>query len=249
MTEQKQTFDRLLTSIENQDRISKRNAVLWTTIPIVAAFALLGYSSWRLATSSNAVSALEQTAEDAKREIYNLTVQIDEKRAEVSSLRQQLEQTEKTLRETLEFSKYRFVVDPVDVKDIYSRFPREAKILDFIIDMREQDVGWRLGGRSPEEGFDSPSFAEYVLRRFDLSDDAGTAGLPLIAASRRLYNILPRADSPRIGDLAFYPSGYVMFYFLGSGNEPFVIGMTPFGIAAFKEDFAKVIGYRRPGNQ
>ncbi len=253
MSQQEQTFDQLLTSIEHRERKSRHTVVRWTVLPVLAAFAFLGYSSWRLDTASEEVSSLEGTAaryemqaEDAQARVTQLTARIDEMRMEAETLRDELEQTQELLRQTLEFSQYRFVVDPVDVKAISSRWPEASRILRFIIGLRTRDVGWRLGGRAPDEGFDSPSFAEYVLREFDLGSGEGATDESLVAASRRLYQSLPATDDPRPGDLAFYPSGYVMFYFLAESGEPFVMGMTPFGIAAFKQDFARVIGYRRP---
>lgn len=245
MTDRNSNLDDLLTRIEKREQASKRNVLLWTAIPIVAALALLGYSSWRLATASAEVQVLKAKAITAKKEVAGLTVQIGAMREEASTLREQLEATEKLLRETLEFSQFRFNLDPVDVKMISSRFPREARILRFIIDMRESDVGWHLGGRTPQQGFDSPGFAEYVLREFNPGHSEATPGLSLVAASRRLFEVLPEPAEPAPGDLAFYPSGYVMFYFLAKDEQPFVIGMTPFGIAAFKPDFARVLGYRR----
>jgi len=31
--------------------------------------------------------------------------------------------------------------------------------------MKEREVNWKLGGSSPAEGFDSPSFAAYLLQK------------------------------------------------------------------------------------
>jgi len=36
-----------------------------------------------------------------------------------------------------------------------------------------------------------------------------------------------------------------MFYFADPREGPFVLGMTPVGIAALKSDFAKPVGYRQ----
>jgi hypothetical protein len=55
---------------------------------------------------------------------------------------------------------------------------------------------------------------------------------------------LPPTTQPKTGDLVIYPSGYAMFYF-ADPQGPFVVGMTPLGIAAFKSDFAKPAGYRQ----
>jgi hypothetical protein len=41
--------------------------------------------------------------------------------------------------------------------------------------------------------------------------------------------------------------GYVLFYYLDREGRPFVIGMTPMGIAALEPEFATPVGYRRSG--
>ena len=64
----------------------------------------------------------------------------------------------------------------------------------------------KLNGYSPEEGFDSPSFAAWLLNKMN------SCGLNLLRGTgyRRCSR---KTDNPRIGDLVFYDSGYAMFYF------------------------------------
>jgi hypothetical protein len=76
------------------------------------------------------------------------------------------------------------------------------------------------------------------------ADGAGEGDL--LARSRRLFDTLPAAGSPEPGDLVFYPSGYVLFWYVDQRNQPFVIGMTPSGIIALEPDFAQRVGVRRP---
>ena len=98
MNDRDNNLDELLTRIEQREQASKRNVLLWTAIPIAAALALLGYSSWRLATASAEVRELDRIAESykaqantAKEEVAGLTVQISDMRAEAATLREQLE--------------------------------------------------------------------------------------------------------------------------------------------------------------
>src|SRR5205814_2106342 len=72
-----------------------------------------------------------------------------------------------------------------------------------------------------------------------------TQSQSLSEASRSLDDKLPPTTQPRTGDLVFYPAGYAMFYVADPREGPFVLGMTPFGIAALKSDFAKPVGYRQ----
>ena len=78
-------------------------------------------------------------------------------------------------------------------------------------------------------------------------ESSGAQPESLLSRSRQLYTQLEPVDEPGIGDLAFYPAGYALFYFLDHEQNPFVIGMTPAGIVALEPDFAKVIGYRKSG--
>src|SRR5262249_47300093 len=119
-------------------------------------------------------------------------------------------------------------------------------LLEVILQLRERKVRWRLGGASVEEGFDSPSFAAFIL-----VEEKALAGQPgdgdLLARSRQLAANLPKAEEPlRPGDLIFFPGGYALFWFLDQNAQPFVIGMTPLGIVALEPSFAERIAARRP---
>src|SRR5207249_3726770 len=117
------------------------------------------------------------------------------------------------------------------------------RLLEKILVLRNQGTRWTLGGKSPPEGFDSPGFAAFVLQE--------TNHLPFSAQGaagqmrRMLGDRLTPVQQPEAGDLVFYRTGYVMFYFKDPQNRPFVVGMTPFGITALNPQFAEVTGYRR----
>jgi hypothetical protein len=135
-------------------------------------------------------------------------------------------------------------IDYANAKELASRFPGSESLLLDILDLRQRRIKWKPGGQSAQEGFDSPSFAMYILRQKRAS---GIEVRPesLSEASRSLYDKLPPTTQPRTGDLVFYPAGYAMFYFADPREGSFVLGMTPFGITALKSDFAKPVGYRQ----
>ena len=248
-------FDELLASVESRERRSRRNAIVWTLIPMSAALAFLGYGSWRLGTTTEQVAALEQKAGQYQSRIQELVSEIGAKNmkihqleSKINSLDTELRTTQEQLRDTLDLSKYRYPVDRDGLKTIYSEYPREAKTLAEILRLQERGVPWQLRGKTPEQGFDSPSFAEFILRKFDRDLEISDSENDLIAASRKLFGRLAPVSLPNPGDLVFYPAGYVMFYFTDSESKPFVIGMTPTGIEALQPDFAQVLGYRRPLN-
>ncbi len=178
-------------------------------------------------------------------EKQQLEADIATSRAEVGRLEAQLQETRRRLEETLELSRYVHPVDLVDIKMVASRYPRPAELLQLILDMRAENVGWQLGGRTPSEGFDSPSFAAFVLRELGVAP--APRGEVEGTTSRYLLDRLEPSTGPAVGSLVFYPGGYVMFYFRDQRNAPFVIGMTPAGIAALEPTFAKPTAYRKSG--
>ena len=197
---------------------------------------------------------LELDIQTYKREVGQLKTEIVQNRKQVATLKSELQETRdkleaarKRLAETFEMSRFEHPVDPVDLKIIFSRYPKQARALKLMLDMKQGGVGWHLGGQSPDVGFDSPSFAAFVLRELGVLGTAGDEPDTVLSRSYQLFNQLEPVDKPDIGDLAFYPAGYALFYFKDHENRPFVIGMTPAGIVALEPDFAKTIGHRKSG--
>ena len=114
-----------------------------------------------------------------------------------------------------------------------------AALVSDLFEMRYQNVRWELGGTSPESGFDSPSFAAFLLIKNQILDIE-------FKDRYRLREVIPETDSPRPGDLIFYDTGYTMFYFRDRTGTPFCIGMTPLGIVAMQLQFGpRLLGYGR----
>lgn len=190
---------------------------------------------------------LEHEIADHRSEIEAAQQRIANLEQEIRETREELDQARQRLRETADMSRFTFPLDPVDVKAFASRHPGPAQALRLILDLRNQGVDWRLGGQTPEEGFDSPSFAAFVLQRLGMLEEEFEPGDTLLATSRRLFRLLPEASEPGVGDLVFYPAGYVLFRFVDERDRPYVVGMTPMGIVALKPDFAEPVGFRRSG--
>jgi len=284
----------ILQEVTNRERVARRRAAIYSTVPIVVAGVLILIIGWRiqladqelaltdehlqgtqqelasvniqlakaeeqvklsqevlalteaeLKQANQEVSALKEEAERYRQEAEKHRKEAEQYREEIEELRQQLDELNTTLTEVTE--KLHQAIDfqrelaPVDVfRDIKSIArlypPTQAGIL-FEIVQQYAGVDWKLGGTSPWDGFDSPSFVAYVL------DDHGLLPVPVSEARYRLRDILPARDGPRVGDIVFYELGYTMFYYEGEGQQPFVIGMTPLGILALKPDFAAIVGY------
>ena len=271
MSAQHQNFDELINRLEAKERAGWRSSLLWTLVPALLAFAFLGYATLRLSEANREVAVLQAQVEERRAEVVSLRDeaadqrqradqarteaerqrteaerlqrQVAERSARIETMEAEIGTLREKLQETLELSRFEHPVDMVDMKMFYSRYPKAARMLDRILDLRNAGVSWHLGGESPDKGFDSPGFAAYVLREFDLLPIK--PGESLLAASRQLANRLETTSQPEVGDISLYPAGYVLFRFEDRNRRPYVIGMTPLGIVALEPDFAKVVGHRR----
>ena len=149
----------------------------------------------------------------------------------IRGLENNVNELEVRIKETTVFDRNRYQMDWTNAKSLLSvSSSRQERLILDIISMKMDGVGWKLNGYSPEDGFDSPSFATWLLNKNKL--------LQIEPSQRyRLPEMLPETDNPRIGDLIFYDSGYAMFYFRDRYGHPFCIGMTPLGIAALEISF------------
>jgi hypothetical protein len=185
----------------------------------------------------------QQTLISARQALSDTQVQLkqtekdnEDLQKQLQDLNNRLDEVSKQLKLATDFSKYEYPGDWQEaIKLIASFNPRQGEILLDISGLQTATT-WKSRGFSPAEGFDSPSFAAYVL---------GVRGLIKDPASDRyrLQDVLPRRSKPEVGDVVFYQAGYTMFYFDDGSGNPFVIGMTPLGVLALKPDFAEVIGY------
>ena len=233
-------LDRALARIEAGEQHARRNIVIASIIPVALAVALIAFTGYWVRRSQTQVSALSTQKQALEVQVGSLEVQN-------KTLGEQAQSLEAKLRETTELVKFTRQVDFADAKYVASSSPQAARILELALDLKQRNVRWKLGGRSPEEGFDSPGFAAFVLRRLHLLPGAqGGEAAPALHNDPGgwLRNNLKEIPQPRVGDLVFYDSGYAMFYFTKPGAEPFVLGMTPFGITALIPDFAKRFGVR-----
>jgi hypothetical protein len=96
-----------------------------------------------------------------------------------------------------------------------------ARLLSRVLDMQSRNTRFSSANK-PGVGFNSPGFTGYVLGR--VSRGKSMAGLP-------------ETDTPGLGDIIRYQNGFDMFLLEDANGEPFVIGMTPVGIAALEPDF------------
>ena len=250
----------LLERIERREKSARSRGVLYSLLPVALTVVLLGYTASSVRNAQKQVDALKteattyttqidtlkKNAETYKTQSQSLQGDTENYKNQVTELQAQLAEAQKALSEAVNLSRAVRTIDYVNAKELASHFPGNESLLLDLLDLRQRRIKWKPGGQSPQEGFDSPGFAMYMLRQKHASGIQLRPGESLSDASRGLYDKLPPTTQPRTGDLAFYPAGYAMFYFAGPPEgRPFVLGMTPFGITALKSDFAKPVGYRQ----
>lgn len=203
-------------------------------IIVVAATFYVGQTVLRLTTE----------IEEKQRELDGATQRLTELQAKLTAVEKQLEADEKALQATTNLKQYEHPVGMMTVKEMFGRsqLQRQAQLLLSILELKDR-TGWRVGGRTPTEGFDSPRFAAYLLQNRHLRDVSEALGNSVNSAQDAIRQALPSEPEPAIGDVVFYSTGYTMFFFKDERGKAFVIGMTPFGVLALDPSFANIIGY------
>jgi len=243
-----QNLDDALARVAERQRTARVRAWLAVLVPAAVGAAFLIYATSELTTATKQVDRLQAEAGRYEERVATLTKEVESRTQEIAGLQTRLQVLESQLKQTTDLARFTHPMDLIDLKTIYSRAPQHiAPVLGTILELRERNIGWSLGGTDPGRGFDSPSFAAFVLREHGaLPADDGAAGNDLLQRSRQLFDSLPAAEEPQVGDLVFYPAGYALFWFVDRNNRPFVIGMTPTGIVALEPNFAARAGVRRP---
>lgn len=222
MTERTDLLQRFSNYLRGAEKVRRRDLIL-VFVPSLISVLLLGHALVSLYGANQQVSALQQ---------------------ETGALNAEIERVELELRTALIQKRHLRPVDGRDVRALRRHSPREADLLESILNLRGGGVTWAGSGADLEEGFDSPSFVSYVLRELNLTMGYLKLGDDPHSSSRILFENLRYVPEPEMGDLIFYPAGYVFFYFQNHRGQPFVIGMTPHGIQALDPQFAEPIGFR-----
>jgi hypothetical protein len=230
MKEREEELQSFMQEVEHRGRKARKKAAFYSLVPIVLAGLLLWFISYRIIRAQKELATVNQELKTARGEVERYA-------SESAKLRQNLEETEERLRQSTNFVRRVFQIDWTDAKVIGSRYPRQSELLFRILEMRDRGIRWKLGGTSPEEGFDSPGFAAFVLQQFHLLD------IPF-SERYRIRELMRSTSEPEVGDLIFYDTGYTMFYFKDERGHPFCVGMTPVGIVALEIEFGpRLLGY------
>ncbi len=224
--------EHILNKFQNEEKKSRKRMFLYSSIPLIITIILIVVSYLSVINANKEVKELRQEKEVLEENITELNDNISQKSDSLAEMRKIMELAVNYRDKRYEFN---YAID----KNLYSSYPRQTQMLSEMRAMiRAGKVKWHLGGNSPDTGFDSPSFAAYMINRHSLSrvEDGDRY---------QLKTILPSTQSPEVGDIVFYEHGYAMFYF-EYRNKPFVVGMTPLGLSSLNYDFGpKRIGFAK----
>ncbi|WP_297090189.1 hypothetical protein [uncultured Draconibacterium sp.] len=222
----------LINKIEVEEKRARKRMLTYASVPLLLTIILVIISYMVINNAGEEVKELKHEKSELEANIKQLNTSIGLKSDSIAEMK-------KVMELALNYSDKRYEFNYSVDKELYSRYPRQTEMLSEIRAMiRAGEVKWKLGGSSPEDGFDSPSFASFMINRH--------SAITVEAANRyQLRDALPKTETPRVGDIVFYEHGYAMFYF-EYRNKPFVIGMTPLGLASLTYDFGpKRLGFGR----
>lgn len=207
--------DDLIARVDGGARRARQRTLIWTLLPVALALVFLGYSSSRLVRQQRA---------------YNeIAFKLDSAKAELTLAEEREQALQARMDSAFTLLEYSVSLGPYAYKQLATSH-RVAELAHWIFAAKAEKWPWKLGGSSPEEGYDSPGFARAMLYE---------AGLKPLHELRLV-------DEPENGDVVVYETGYTMFFFRNFDLGPdFVVGMTPFGIMALRDDFANVKSIHR----
>ena len=268
-------LDQLSHQIEQRERLSRRRAWVISLIPILFAVAFLAYTIWQITqaqtelTQTNAelasvdnemsdlrtqlpeaqatLTAVQVLAETLEEDLSESQAQLLESQASLATATAQLADAQKELDAARVFAQSACPINEESLKEYSGDFTPQSEVLIYLLEAQLfGNIPWNPGGFSIEEGFNSPDFALFVMQN-------ALSGYPLVSPDYQPgtppWNILEVTSTPQNGDIAYYQSGYSMFYYelpVSYGSRETmkcVIGMTPLGVIAQKLGFAQELGF------
>lgn len=213
--------------LERRERRAFVRTLVLTLIPVVAAAVFLWITVDEVRESERKLDRVQTELATAERERDQAVEERQQAQSQTKALRGELRGVQRQLRRSSDFATHVYRLDWSDVKLLASQSPELARLLLAI--RARRGVPFDLSN-TPERGFSSPGFAAHILQQLGRLPGDGD---PSEALSR-----LPSArGSPAPGDIVRYETGYAMFFFRDRSGRPFVVGMTPVGIAALRPNF------------
>lgn len=222
--------EQILGKFQKEEKKSRKRMFMYSSIPLIITIILILISYLTVDDAQTQVAILTE-------EMLTLETTVSELNNEIISKTDSLAEMKRAYELAINYKDKRFHFDFKRDKELFSRYPKQTMM---ITEMRRMidanEIKWHLRGNSPDQGFDSPSFATYIINKYSKTNVATNERY-------RLKEILPSTTKPKVGDLVFYEQGYAMMYF-EYRNQPFVVGMTPIGLASLTLEFGpKIIGF------
>lgn len=229
MSTQAPGLDEIQARIARQERRRLLRTVLAVAVPVAVAVAYLLYTL-------DAIDQAETDLHATRVALVAATAEVESKRravaaleAQVASLETQLADVSARLSEAVGMRNQILEFDWAEAKFLASQSERLAKLVFVINDLHQRGVGWGFEN-TPEDGFTSPGLAGYALQKIGrLPDD--------LEPAHALAQLPVEQGEAELGDLIFYEPSYYLFYLRDQDGQPFVLGMTPFGILPLQVDF------------
>ena len=222
--------EQIFGKFQKEEKKSRKRMFIYSSIPLIITVILILTSYLSVNDAQNKVAELADEMQTLENTISNLNEKIILKNDSLAEMKRGYELA-------INYKDKRFHFDFKRDKELFSRYPKQTNM---ITEMRRMidanEIKWHLGGNSPEQGFDSPSFAAYIINKYSKTN---------VSAGERykLKELLPTITKPKVGDVVFYEQGYAMIYF-EYRNQPFVVGMTPIGLASLTLKFGpKILGF------
>lgn len=215
--------EHIIVKFQQEEKRSKKRMLIYISVPLILTLILIIVSYYTVDNATKRVQELEIQKQ-------NLEATIDNLNSEMSLKNDSLAEMKKVMELAITYKDKRFEFDFSRDKELFSVYPKQSQLISEMRRMIDNnEVKWHLGGNSPETGFDSPSFAAYMINKFSRTE--------VPPGDRyKLKEILPATSQPEVGDIVFYEHGYAMFYFKYR-NQPFVVGMTPIGLTSLTFEF------------
>jgi hypothetical protein len=214
-----------LVAMERETSIARADLAS-VAVKLADANGQLSSARAELAQTQQAATQAQAMLADLRKQYDSVTAAKEAAERDLAASRQQVSELEQQLHQIYDFKPYVVPINEVDEKVAYGEIGEQGFR---IIQQALQDEHRKLpfnGANTRDLGFNSPGYANYLLR---------------LTAHPPLEQLHPRIGEAKNGDIITYQGGYTMFYFRVQGKT-FVIVMTPEGILSLNPQFGHQTG-------
>ena len=178
MSSLEEKLQSLAKEIEHHQRLSQRRSIALTFVPVfLAVVFILSIANFQQSAPQSTlpenVSVIKEL-QSANQQIALLQMELEGAKQQIASLQRLVaENNSKYSKINQDFLEAKYLGQHIYMGEFFSHFvsqtyPKQSEILEDIKRMKQNNVNYKLGGFSPEEGFDSAGFATYILVKHQL---------------------------------------------------------------------------------